>query len=47
MTNRVRKRHFSHPPELMWKVISALTLYEEFVERTTVSVYAVSERETS
>lgn len=29
---------FRHPPELMWKVICSLELYDEFMARTTVSV---------
>jgi len=29
---------FDYPPELMWKVISSLELYDEYMERTTVSV---------
>ena len=29
---------YNHPPDLMWKVICSLESYDEFVERTTVSV---------
>lgn len=29
---------FNHPPALMWKVVCSLELYDDFVERTTVSV---------
>lgn len=29
---------YNHPPELMWKVITSLERYDEFTERTTVSV---------
>ncbi len=29
---------FDYPPELTWKVISSLELYDEYMERTTVSV---------
>jgi len=29
---------FKHPPELMWKAICSFELYDEFIERTTVSV---------
>jgi len=29
---------FNYPPDLMWKVICSLELYDEYVDRTTVSV---------
>jgi len=30
---------FNHPPELMWEVICSLELYDDYIERTTVSVF--------
>lgn len=30
--------YFKYPPELMWKVLCSLELYDEFMDRTTVSV---------
>jgi hypothetical protein len=30
---------FQHPPALMWKVVSSLELYDEYMDRTTVSVF--------
>ncbi len=29
---------FKHPPALMWKVVCSLELYDEYMDRTTVSV---------
>jgi len=29
---------FKHPPELLWKAVCSLELYDEFIARTTVSV---------